>query len=183
MGEVSRQMSEMSSPASLRTHPNRPVTTSKLQLKWRWHSKSRALEAMRVLLARLTHLSPQTHKTAHAIATMNTTLAPRFAQTRTTATCSLCHESPAADVATHLDGEDEGIAEPTFAMIKVLFPDWREDHGACTACWSFCRNLVLVLNSSGCFDTRFRISGRRGNASVNPNGDDQGSLQFQRSRT
>jgi hypothetical protein len=99
-----------------------------------------------------------------------------------TATCPLCRESPAADVATHLDGEDEGIAEPTFAMIKVLHSGWFEDHGACAACWSFYRNLVRVLNASGCFDTRFRIGGRGGNASVNPNEDDQGSLQFQRSK-
>ena len=110
---------------------------------------------------------------------MNATLVPRFANPRTTATCPLCHESPAADVATHLDGEDEGIAEPTFAMIKVLFPDWREDHGACTACWSFYRNLVRVLNASGCFDTRFRICGRGGNAALSPNEDDQGSRKSQ----
>jgi hypothetical protein len=96
-----------------------------------------------------------------------------------TATCPLCRESPAADVATHLDGEDEGVAEPTFAMIKVLHSGWSEDDGACAACWSFYRNLVRVLNVSGCFDTRFRIGGRGGNASVNPNQDDQGPLQFQ----
>ena len=110
---------------------------------------------------------------------MNATLAPRLAHTRTTATCSLCHASPATDVAAHLDGEEEGIAEPTFAMIKVLHPDWLEDRGACTACWSFYRNLVRVLNTSGCFDARFRIGGRGGNASVNPHENDQRSLQSQ----
>jgi hypothetical protein len=73
-----------------------------------------------------------------------------------TATCPLCRESPAADVAAHLDGGDDGFAEPTFAMIKVLHPGWFEDDGACAACWSFYRNLVRVLNASGCFDTRFR---------------------------
>jgi hypothetical protein len=150
MGEVSKQVSEMSSPASLRTYQHRSVT---------YHIQATA-----------------------QITTMNATLVPRFSNTRTTATCSLCHESPAADVATHLDGEDEAIGEPTFAMIKVLHPDWLEDRGACAACWSFYRNLVRVLNASGCFDTRFRIGGRRGNASVNPNEDDQRSLQFQRSK-
>jgi hypothetical protein len=113
---------------------------------------------------------------------MNATLSPQFANTRTTATCPLCRESPAADVATHLNGEDEDIAEPTFAMIKVLHSGWCEDHGACAACWSFYRNLVCVLNASGCFDPRFRISGHGGNASVDPNENDQGSLQFQRSK-
>ena len=111
---------------------------------------------------------------------MNATLAPRFAHTRTIATCSLCHDSPAADVAAHLNGEDEAIGEPVFAMIKVLHPDWLEDHGACIACWSFYRNLVRVLNASGCFDARFRIGGRGGAASVNPNEKDQGSLQSRR---
>jgi hypothetical protein len=57
----------------------------------------------------------------------------------------------------HLDGEVEGIAQPTFAMIKVLHDGWFEDHGACAACWSFYRNLVRVLNASGGFDARFRI--------------------------
>jgi hypothetical protein len=115
---------------------------------------------------------------------MNATLVPQFqfANTQTTATCPLCHGSPAADVATSLNAEDEGIAEPTFAMIKVLHPGWCEDHGACAACWSFYRNLVLVLNSCGCFDARFRIGGRRGNASGNSDENDQGSLQFQRSK-
>jgi len=91
---------------------------------------------------------------------MNATLAPGFAHIRTAATCPLCHESPAADVATHLDGEDDGIAEPTFAMIKVLHSGWFEGHGACGACWSFYRNLVRVLNATGCFDPRFRINAR-----------------------
>ena len=99
-----------------------------------------------------------------------------------TAPCPLCRESPAADAAAHRDDEDEGIAEPTFAMIRTLHPGWFEDHGACAACWSFYRNLVRVLNASGCFDTRFRIEGRSGNASVNPDGDDQGFLQFRRSK-
>ncbi len=72
-----------------------------------------------------------------------------------TATCPLCRESPAADVATHLGGEDEGVAGLTFAMIKVLHSDWFEDRGVCFACWSFYRNLGRVLNVSGCFDTRF----------------------------
>ena len=81
---------------------------------------------------------------------------------------------------THLEGEDEGIAEPTFAMIKVLHSDWFEDHGACAACWSFYRNLVRVLNVSGCFDPRFRIGGREANASVNPRENDHDSLQFLR---
>jgi hypothetical protein len=97
-------------------------------------------------------------------------------------TCPLCRESPAADVATHLNGEDEGIAEPTFAIIKVLHPGWFEGHGACAACWSFYRNLVLLLDASGGFDPRFRIGGRGGNVSVNPNKNDRGSLQFQRAK-
>jgi hypothetical protein len=83
-------------------------------------------------------------------------------------------------VATHLNGEGDGIAEPTFAMIKILHFGWFEDHGACAACWSFYRNLVRVLNVSGCFDARFRIGGHGGNASVNPNENDQDSLQSQR---
>jgi hypothetical protein len=94
-----------------------------------------------------------------------------------TVTCPLCRESPAADVATHLNGEDEAVAEPTFAMIKVLHSGWFEDHGACAACWSFYRNLVLVLNASGCFDPRFRIGARGGHASANPHENDQSSLQ------
>jgi hypothetical protein len=96
------------------------------------------------------------------------------------ATCPLCRESPAADVAAQLDGEDEGIVEPTFAMIKVLHSGWFEDHGACAACWSFYRNLVRVLNASGCFDPRFRVGGDGGNASTNPNENDHGFLQCQR---
>jgi hypothetical protein len=75
-------------------------------------------------------------QTGHAITTMNATLAPRFGHTGTTTTCPLCHKSPAADVATHLGGEDDGIAEPTFALIKVLYSGWLEEHGACAACWS-----------------------------------------------
>jgi hypothetical protein len=111
---------------------------------------------------------------------MNEALIPQFAKPRAFATCPLCHESPAAAVATHLAGENEGVAEPTFAMIKILHSGWFEDHGACTACWSFYRNLVRVLNVSGCFDRRFRIGGPGGNASVNPNESDHGSLQSQR---
>jgi predicted alpha/beta hydrolase len=68
-------------------------------------------------------------------------------------------------------------------MIKVLHSGWFEHHGACAACWSFYRNLVRVLNASGFFDTRFRIRGRGGNASVNPNGNDSNSLQYQRPKT
>ncbi len=62
-----------------------------------------------------------------------------------------------------LDGEDDGIAESPFAMIKVLHSGWLEGHGACAACWSFRRTLGRVLNASGCFDTRFRINGRKTN--------------------
>lgn len=102
---------------------------------------------------------------------------------RITAICPLCRESPAADAATHRDGEDEGIAEPTFAMIEVLHSGWSEDHGVCAVCWSFYRNLVRVLNISGCFDPRFRIGGRGAIAPANPNENDQGSLEFQRSKT
>ena len=110
------------------------------------------------------------HADKHAITTMNATSAPGFSHPRTKVTCPLCHESPVADVAAHLDVEIEGIAEPTFAMIKVLHPGWFEDHGACAVCWSFYRNLVRVLNVSGCFDPRFQIGERGSNASVNPDG-------------
>ena len=102
--------------------------------------------------------------------TMNATLAPRFAHTRATSTCPLCFKSPAADVATHLNGDDEGIGEPTFAMIKVLHSGWLEEHGACATCWSFYQNLVRKLNDTGCFDMRFRINGRRTNPAAKLNG-------------
>src|SRR4051794_13107710 len=95
---------------------------------------------------------------------MNKNSAPRLANAQITGTCPLCHGSPAADVGTHLTGDHEGVAEPTFAMIRVLHSDWLQDHGACAACWSFYRNLVRVLNASGCFDPRFRIGKPRANA-------------------
>ncbi len=72
--------------------------------------------------------------------------------------CPLCHEAAAADVSTHLAGEEEGFGEPAFAIIKELHPDWLEEHGACVSCWSFYAKLVRVLNESGSFDARFRIS-------------------------
>jgi hypothetical protein len=108
---------------------------------------------------------------------MNATLAPRVANTPTIATCPLCHESPAADVATHLDGEDDAIGEPTFAMIKVLHSGWLEEHGACAACWSFYRNLVRALNATGPFDPRFRINGRTTNPDAKLNGKERFSQE------
>lgn len=74
--------------------------------------------------------------------------------------CPFCGESLAAAVAAHLAAEEEGIGEPTINMIRELYPSWTEDHGACSACWAYYRNLILVLNTSGCFDARFRIQRR-----------------------
>lgn len=111
---------------------------------------------------------------------MNATSVPRLAGNRSTATCPLCQESPAANLVMHLDGEAEGNAGPTFAIIKVLHLGWFEDHGVCAACWKFYRNLALVLTASGFLDTHFRVSGRRGNATVEPKENGQGSREFKR---
>jgi hypothetical protein len=72
--------------------------------------------------------------------------------------CPLCHEAAAADVSTYLALEEEGFGGPVFSLIKELHPAWLEEHGTCGSCWSFYANLVRVLNATGSFDARFRIS-------------------------
>jgi len=92
---------------------------------------------------------------------MTTTIASRTNAFLTQDVCPLCHDAVAADVSTHLAREDEGLAEPAFAIIKELHPGWLEEHGACVSCWSFYSNLVRVLNTSGSFDARFQINVRK----------------------
>jgi hypothetical protein len=88
---------------------------------------------------------------------MNTAIASRTNTFLAQDVCPLCHDAAAADVSTHLAREEEGFGEPAFALIKVLHPDWLEEHGACVSCWSFYSNLVRVLNASGSFEARFQI--------------------------
>ncbi len=89
---------------------------------------------------------------------MNTAIATRTNTFLAQDTCPLCHDAATADVATHLAREEEGFAQPAFAIIKTLHPDWLEEHGACVSCWNFYSNLIRVLNVSGCFFARFRHS-------------------------
>jgi hypothetical protein len=91
----------------------------------------------------------------------HTLLAPRQ-DNRLTGVCPLCHGAAAADVAIHLAGEEDEVAEPTFSIIKALHAGWLEEDGTCAECWNFYRNLVRVLNVAGSFDARFQLHGRNG---------------------
>jgi hypothetical protein len=77
--------------------------------------------------------------------------------------CPLCREPHAAAVATHAACEQEGLGECTREIIKVLYPEWLAEYGACGSCWGYYSNLIRLLNVSGSFDPRFQIERRKDN--------------------